>query len=299
MLLQNGRIDSQYPLKYMGSATFDSGLCINKDGSRFNKYYGYGGINLIASFPNGYVCPYTWILEIKAGGMSCTYGIVSNGTIGTSNLAGGRNLVTLIQSEGLFSSNIKGELELNLSCVGIGNITSSNLSGSVYITSSIDGVGSIDAVSNAIGILVSEILGESELTSDAVGSINLEVIMDGSGIIYNANMAGGYYLDGIIESTSELYGQLSGLGIMQMVIEIGARPSAYDIASAIFGSIAADNNIPLTIGEKINSAGSAGDPWTTTLPGSYSEGTAGYMISNIYTWVTRKLLSVAKFLGLK
>lgn len=283
----------------MGSATLDSGLCINKDGSRFNKYYGYGGINLISSFPNGYVCPYTWILEIKAGGMSCTYGIVSNGTIGTSNLAGGRNIVTLIESGGSISSSINGELELNITCVGTGNIVSSNLSGSVYITSSINGSGSLEALSYAIGVLVSEIFGEGSLSGDAVGSINLEVIMDGSGIIYNANMAGGYYLDGSISSTSEVYSQLRGLGIMEMVIEIGARPSAYDIASAIFGAIAADNNIPLTIGEKINSAGSAGDPWSTTLPGTYTDGTAGYMISNIYTWVTRKLLSVSKFLGIK
>lgn len=33
-----------------------------------------------------------------------------------------------------------------------------------------------------------------------------------------------------------------------------------------------------TVGEKINSAASAGDPWSTAVPGSYAAGTAGYAI---------------------
>jgi hypothetical protein len=34
------------------------------------------------------------------------------------------------------------------------------------------------------------------------------------------------------------------------------------------------------MGEKMNAAGNAGDPWTTELPGAYAEGTAGDIIGN-------------------
>ena len=34
------------------------------------------------------------------------------------------------------------------------------------------------------------------------------------------------------------------------------------------------------MGNKLNSAASAGDPWTTALPGSYAAVSAGYIIGN-------------------
>lgn len=59
-------------------------------------------------------------------------------------------------------------------------------------------------------------------------------------------------------------------------ISIGARPSAEDIAQAVWGSIASALNEPGTTGEKLNGAGSSGDPWTDP-----------------------RALTVGKFLGLK
>lgn len=35
-----------------------------------------------------------------------------------------------------------------------------------------------------------------------------------------------------------------------------------------------------SVGAGIAAAGSAGDPWSTALPGAYEEGTAGYLIGN-------------------
>ena len=40
------------------------------------------------------------------------------------------------------------------------------------------------------------------------------------------------------------------------------------------------NPVPGSMGDKINNAASAGDPWGTTLPGSYAPGTAGNMIGS-------------------
>lgn len=63
---------------------------------------------------------------------------------------------------------------------------------------------------------------------------------------------------------------------------IGASELASDavteIANAVLDATAASHNTAGTIGEKINAAGSAGDPWSTELPGTYDPGQAGYII---------------------
>jgi hypothetical protein len=61
----------------------------------------------------------------------------------------------------------------------------------------------------------------------------------------------------------------------------GAVPSAASIADAVWDELIADHLTAGTTGLKLNSAASAGDPWSTTLPGSYAAGTAGYIVGNV------------------
>ncbi len=53
-----------------------------------------------------------------------------------------------------------------------------------------------------------------------------------------------------------------------------------NIASDVLDTTASNHNTAGTIGNKINSAASAGDPWTTALPGSYVAGSAGNIVGN-------------------
>lgn len=53
-----------------------------------------------------------------------------------------------------------------------------------------------------------------------------------------------------------------------------------DVAEAVLDATASSHNTAGTIGNKINSAGSAGDPWSTALPGSYGSGTAGKIVGD-------------------
>lgn len=53
-----------------------------------------------------------------------------------------------------------------------------------------------------------------------------------------------------------------------------------DVADAVLGATASSYDDAGTIGEKINDAGSAGDPWSTALPGSYGSGTAGKIVGD-------------------
>lgn len=51
-----------------------------------------------------------------------------------------------------------------------------------------------------------------------------------------------------------------------------------DVENAVWEATASGHNSAGTMGNKLNSAASAGDPWNTSLPGSYGAGTAGYIL---------------------
>lgn len=63
------------------------------------------------------------------------------------------------------------------------------------------------------------------------------------------------------------------------------------LAGAVWGSVATANNQSGTMGEKLNDAGGAGNPWSAELSSNNTDGTFGGFV--------QKLLTVAKFLGLK
>jgi hypothetical protein len=52
------------------------------------------------------------------------------------------------------------------------------------------------------------------------------------------------------------------------------------IASDVLDATAANHNTSGSVGNKINSAAAAGDPWTATIPGSYATGSAGQVIGS-------------------
>jgi hypothetical protein len=54
--------------------------------------------------------------------------------------------------------------------------------------------------------------------------------------------------------------------------------SPQTLAAEVWSASAAAYNESGTMGFKVNSAASAGDPWSTNLPGSYAPGTAGYIL---------------------
>jgi hypothetical protein len=56
--------------------------------------------------------------------------------------------------------------------------------------------------------------------------------------------------------------------------------SPQSLAAAVWEALSADYNAAGTMGNKLNSAASAGDPWSTALPGSYVAGEAGYILGS-------------------
>jgi hypothetical protein len=59
-----------------------------------------------------------------------------------------------------------------------------------------------------------------------------------------------------------------------------APPTSAAIADAVWDEAISGHLSAGSTGNALNAAGSAGDPWTTTLPGAYGAGTAGNIIGN-------------------
>lgn len=74
-------------------------------------------------------------------------------------------------------------------------------------------------------------------------------------------------------------------------VPIDTSLSPASVAEAVWSASAAANNGAGTMGEKVNDAGSAGNPWSAELASNNASGTFG--------WLMQKVLTVSKFLALK
>lgn len=129
------------------------------------------------------------------------------------------------------------------------------------------------------GAAAAFLAGVGDLAGGAKGNLRAEGLAAGAGTLagyltagkaMGATPAGVGAMAGLVRGRARLVGQ----------IDIGSRPSAFDIAQEVLNAASTQYNIAGTIGEKINAGGAAGDPWSTALPGAYGAGTAGNIIGN-------------------
>jgi len=84
-----------------------------------------------------------------------------------------------------------------------------------------------------------------------------------------------------------------GYGSMSATIYVNqSEAEVTQIVNGVWNALVSEYDESGSMGEAMGAAGTAGDPWTTELPGSYTGEQAGNIIG-------KKLLTTGKFLGLK
>lgn len=78
-------------------------------------------------------------------------------------------------------------------------------------------------------------------------------------------------------------GELEAFGLRGTIrlgvdVDVAAQPTVFDIVQGVLNAVASQYNVSGTIGNKINSASAAGDPWSADL-GGYAAGTAGHLMA--------------------
>ncbi len=157
---------------------------------------------------------------------------------------------------------------------------------------SISGVGAITPPSLSMLVqLAASILTSSSITASLQATASLSASISASASV-SANLSSLAFCVSNIIASASVSGTFKGVANMQAEVTPFTELSPQSLAAAVWNALAADFYEAGTMGEKLNGAGSAGDPWTTTLPGAYADGTAGKIIGE-------KLLRLSKFLALK
>lgn len=161
---------------------------------------------------------------------------------------------------------------------------------------------SITFTQTATGGLIVSGSGSASITFSATGTIlsiaagsgSATITLSGNALI--GALAGLFGTSNITltpTATIKAIGYLSGLSTSETEF------SAAALAQAVWEALAVDYQTAGSMGEKMNSAGSAGDPWTTILPGSYTTGTAGEMLTLIKRLLANNLIKVGDTVTIK
>lgn len=134
-------------------------------------------------------------------------------------------------------------------------------------------VGGVASIPFSVTINQASLGGTQNMVGNLVGptfTINSNISAE-SGLATSATFS--FTLNG---STLKATGSLAA-----EITNEGAAVTPTSVAAEVWNSVSAVFNTAGTMGAKLNSAASAGDPWTTTLPGSYLPGTAGAIIGTL------------------
>lgn len=150
-----------------------------------------------------------------------------------------------------------------------------------------------NALSASVGLITSmqaAITNDSVIACSLVGTVALQAdIANAHTVAVAVNLIAN--MSTAMTMTNTLAASLFGTASMAVAIQSYTEISSEGVADAVWSALASQNNTPGTMGEKLNDAGSAGDPWSTTVPGAYADGTAGALMG--------RLLTMPLFLALK
>jgi hypothetical protein len=199
-------------------------------GDRMNQSVGQGIPSKLAGIPSGHLAPSSWVLPYKPGAMSSFTQCVVTVTPGALNLAAGVN----ISGDAAVTITVNpADGQLIVSAVGNASITfdlAANLAGALSAAGS---TSFSFTVNNAtLGAIV-----------DAVGAALVQVSA-------SANIRATGNLSGDITPFTEL--------------------SPQSLSAAVWSALASAYNVAGTMGEKLNDAGSAANPWTEVIDGTYT-----------------------------
>lgn len=206
------------------------------------------------SFPYGYNLGEAYLKSIKSGGVSSFTLIGGAGSLEATAILARLSEATLAGIGAISSAELGSIVKAEAALSGVGSVSSS-LGILTGMSASLSGIGSVSASLSAIAQINSALAGVGAISATlrGDGSLAAEIVIGGTGYLSSDDTA--------------------------------------RLAEAVWAEVATENNVSGTMGEKLNDAGSAGNPWEAALVDNNTAGTFGALV--------QKLLTVAKFLGLK
>lgn len=153
------------------------------------------------------------------------------------------------------------------------------------------GSGSMTAIGALVAAMALAMAGSGSLTAAIEGRLNATINMAGTGDLTAAmtglgNMVLSALGQGGLDATIAAFGDME----IDLVVT-GTGLSTANVGAAVWQALAASFNGPGTMGEKMNDAGSAANPWTEDLSGEQTAGTAGYMLKVVQQILRNKQIT--------
>lgn len=150
--------------------------------------------------------------------------------------------------------------------------------------SDITGSGTISGSLSLVIQLACNILASGTISASLVGKLEMASALAASGdLTASLNLLA--FVVSALTGSGTTSGTFYGTASLEADISSSSTLSPENLAAAVWNSIAASFNTAGTMGNKMNSAASAGDPWGTVLPGSYLSTEAGGILAQIQTLV--------------
>lgn len=192
-------------------------------------------------FPTGTNHPYSYIMGDSGALLSASTTNNGSATI-AGNISQGINVdATLAGTSDISTANLALVVQLAAALAGDGQVTAANLVGTIALAATLTGTGNLTAGLNVIAFMTTTLAGTGGLTAT---------------------------LRGTLDMSADIFVNQSEATVQQLI-------------EGVWNAMAADYNNPNTMGEIMNNLGSVADPWSTTLPGAYAPGEAGYILGNL------------------
>lgn len=234
-LLTNGFRDYIGVYQCYGAGTVNGGypstLVANFALTGRNRNFASGLADGTVGRPYGYRNPGAWIMPQKAGALSAHNIILGDGEL-VGAIAGGLNAEATLAGTG--------------DLTGVGALI-------VSLVASLTGSGTISGAALLAYLnLAAELAGSGDLAGAATALAHAAAVLEGEGTIAGTTTA-------------------TALGTLAAAITVtGATLTTANVGSSVWGALAASNNDAGTMGEKLNDAGSAANPWTEVIESGYT-----------------------------
>jgi len=164
-----------------------------------------------------------------------------------------------------------GALAARNSVTGTGDVSDADVWAVKLAEASISGSGSLTATGGLIVQLVAAVTGSGAVSAaDVKAFLQLAAALSGSGVAAGSATGLGALI-AALTGASDLDATLTGTGAMAAdLVVTGTGLTTANVGEAVWSALASANNTAGTMGEKLNDAGSAANPWTEVIESGYT-----------------------------
>lgn len=237
-LLQNGFRDTLGAYQTFGATAsnnaYPSRLWNNfaRTGAIRNLTAGEGITDDKVSQPSGNRHPSAWMMPQKAGALAARNSLTGTGTVSNAEIWAVKLAEAMLTGSGTLSATGGLIVQLLAAIAGSGTVSAANMQAFLAAVANLTGSGGVTAATlTGIGELLADLLGDGALDASVLTAI----------------------------------GELSA-----DLVVTGAGLTTSNVGQAVWSALSASNNAAGTMGEKLNDAGSASNPWTEIIESGYT-----------------------------